>query len=688
MPASTNSRPRGPEEERFLTQLRLVLNLLARDWDANLELLAEKLQKLCENFLQQQQETRLGLSTQREPNWVRDSLESIGIFQKARLAFAASLGLLMWNRGSIEPLGLARMLLPAEEDSKSPAPSSPSRPKSSGLHHYKPDLDEKACHLILISPHLSNDMENCDLEAWMEDCLQKALPSPIEEQSQAADAESTVWEDYEFVRKEDGTADAVSPKIYLRIDSLASSPSASKNIQQLMQNLLFVPTESDEEGPKYIGTEIVPVPDTEFQEVWDREALADWRRGASLLWTHGSLANPADSGNTPRAQGSDLLLGNLLGVKALDSIPVAASAVTMAKSAVEIGNATTNAMRTGADLLKRGAEIDAQIRTTVKTKVKTKVPEGTITTTKVSKVDSHVELPPPAAKPKKSGASAQKSEPTTPLEDPNMPLLSALEFAAPIVAGSAPVEGNAEPSLVADAAEASDLGGIPEEQATKLTDPEQSEANGEASAPLDDEAAGGSDVDGRRHDPEDDVESKPLPLPKPGALEKARKEFPCPEDYPDDKYYKAKFSRSVDDCIFSLKSADDALYKIISTHANDATPTFSVNSLEGRQLLSKLLVAIHRIVIMYICSENMIHQVTTAFDENQGVSVLSTGLDGVEVALGMLGPNPAALAAASILKAGRSMTKGREVKAAAKHQKKCKPFPVVLVLLSLTWAFS
>ena len=79
-------------------------------------------------------------------------------------------------------------------------------------------------------------------------------------------------------------------------------------------------------------------------------------------------------------------------------------------------------------------------------------------------------------------------------------------------------------------------------------------------------------------------------------------------------------------------------------------------------------------MITYICSENVVRYVTGIEADPVGDSIMASGLNGVETVLGFMGPNPAAMAAASVLKAGRSMAEQKKKDAAAEFQRKCKSF--------------
>ncbi|KAF3911258.1 hypothetical protein AA313_de0202932 [Arthrobotrys entomopaga] len=151
--------------------------------------------------------------------------------------------------------------------------------------------------------------------------------------------------------------------------------------------------------------------------------------------------------------------------------------------------------------------------------------------------------------------------------------------------------------------------------------------------------------------------------------DKLKAEFPCPIDYPADHEYKAKFTMAVDDCIPSLKSTQRALSRILELYFAKSTPGYTEDLIRDRRLLNKLLVATHRVVITFICSENMIRYVTGVGAAPLGDNLLDTGLDGVEAALGMFGPNPAAMVAAGVLKAGRELAEKKKKDAAAKFQK-------------------
>ncbi|KAK6359955.1 hypothetical protein TWF696_001079 [Orbilia brochopaga] len=387
-----------------------------------------------------------------------------------------------------------------------------------------------------------------------------------------------------------------SPGIQLRFETSARCPSNAENVRQLIKRLHFLRVNA-RESSEYSRTDIMPVPETDFQEAWDHEVLAEWWRGSSLLWNEGSLSDTVDFSTLGHLQGSELLVENLLEVGPFDSMP-SGSEATVTRSAVGMGNVTTNVIRVGADSSKRGAQVNAKFQTKVETKIEMKISES------------------PKA-----------------------------------VARAADLNQQAEPSLE------------PEELNSKST-------NGDGPTDTIKDVAQGSDIGGSESAADGGTASSKSACVKPlSPLEQAKKDFPCPEDYPADTEYRAKLKRAVDDYTSSLKSVDDSLQRMINAHSVKPVCAFSANSLEIRLILNKLLVAIHRAILTYICSENMIHSVTGAADQTEAAKSLDMGLDSVEAVLAMLGPNPAAKAAATILKAGRVIYDSKESKAAVKQQR-------------------
>ncbi|KAJ6260732.1 hypothetical protein Dda_4961 [Drechslerella dactyloides] len=666
-------RPRGPEDEKFLAQLRLILNLLIHDWDANLELLAQKLQQLCNKYLQEQEAIRIEnhysqkLKASGGSYGHRDASDNQSLFGRAKRAITSSL--FVSDKGAGEQIELTNDITSSSENITPPI--SPARPDSSKSQHCRPNLDEQSCQVIVVNPSFNSEMRDDEYEVWLEGYFRKALPP-----SQTSGANGVALHNYEFVKRDNEGGEPAYPQIYLRFETLATSISVSESVQSFMRNLLFLSKNNTIQSSEYIGTEIIPVPGTGFQDAWDREVLAEWWRGASLLWNERYLTDTIDFSAIGPSQGPELLVENLLEVNPLDSMPLGSEA-TVTRLAVGTSNVTTNVVRVGADSSRHGAQVNAKFQTKVETKIEMKISEPSPAVPAPVQI-AQPELPSESGElvsnattlPQEAAAVSDKQEAgsigaagaSMSSEAPSLPVL---EF-VPLMPASSESSAKSMTAVSIDkATRTDDLFGPPEESPIFLPQPKAPTSDRTPNFIQDTTCIN----DASSCKLEDSINPEPKPVKPLSSLERAKRDFPCPEDYPDDKQYKAKFNRAVDDYILSLKSADEALDRVIKSHTANPSFIFVANSPEGRPLLNRLLVATHRAVITYICSENMIRYATGAAGQSEAENTLDAELDSVQAALAMLGPNPAAMAAATMLKAGRVVYDSKESEAAVKQQR-------------------
>ncbi|RVD81345.1 uncharacterized protein DFL_009211 [Arthrobotrys flagrans] len=715
--SETSEEPFDIEAERFLVQLQLALKLLTFEWEVNLELLATKLQELCRKYLDHLEKVKSakvnGVSgVETGSTTVADSPNGTnGVPKKPTEVLVPLDG----PDAGGETGGAADLIEPASQinglDTRtSDVNDSTSDSEPSKTQIYDETLPQESCHLIISNPNFQNGNNSEEYKTWINENFIGVVDLALKNKSvrPGGDTEADVvkeYGDYTFTHSDDSTSETGSSRLYIRLENLTRAPLTVENVQYLMQNTLYQSTETISKFPGFARTEIIPVPNTEFQDAWDREILAEWYRGAALLWdgesfVEDSAAKGGSGGGAPPVAG---LAGNLLGSIPLSSVAKSAAAITDVSA---IADVATNIIRSDDEIKKES---------TIEAKVETKDQDGTQTTVeakvevKVSEVPDTAEgaSTPPTSDAAEAGPSTSTIETvieavvkagSEELEEATVESTAAIQKSEAALVESTVSLAGAQTSLVESAVALGKTEAVLAESKAAVTEVLESKAALVTSA-LDlgkskdsllksaislgksksslfgtvltfvdktGEAFGVDLIDDRLY--EDGADDG-------GNLtrwDKVKSEFPCPFDYPPDKEYKLKFTISIDDCLPSLTTAEDALSKIIDIHSPASAPPFDVTSIPGRYVLNKFLIATHRIVIAYICSENVVRYVTGIEADPAGGSIMSSGLDGLETALGFMGPNPAAMAAASVLKAGRSMAERKKKDAAAEFQRKSK----------------
>ncbi|KAK6524042.1 hypothetical protein TWF694_005708 [Orbilia ellipsospora] len=558
---------------------------------------------------------------------------------------------------------------------------------------YDETIDETSCHLIITNPTFEDKLDDAGGKQWLTTTLLTVLSGtvPSDDATQPKpELKDDNYGDFHYATKSvtvpllqstEPDAKPLESRLYLRFANFMAKPASAEDVQNLIKTTLYPSTNHTGKIESYSGTELVPSA-LDFQEAWDREVLAEWYRGANLLWSGDPPENDEDAkeGDGSGSPG----LGGIVGALPLGN------ASGLVKSALEVGEVAVDMIESSKDD-KKETKIEARIeakddkdpdtKTKVETKVEMKVAETlnangsaqagpslieTAVETVVHEGASQIEakvVETAAAALGKSEASILKS-------------VAAIEETEASLVKSAVALGQSEPLGGA----AIDLVEQKTAIATSVAELAQSKdslvqsavALGASKSSMFGTALKIADTVGESMGV-DLIDTDKLSNGKEKKLtgwEKLKAEFPCPIDYPADHEYKAKFTMAVDDCIPSLKSAEGALSCILELYFAKSTPGYTADSFRDRQLLNKLLVATHRVVVTFICSENMVRYVTGVESAPLGDNLLDTGLDGVEAALGMLGPNPAAMVAAGVLKAGRELAEKKKKDAAAKFQKK------------------
>ncbi|KAK6338414.1 hypothetical protein TWF730_002476 [Orbilia blumenaviensis] len=711
--SETSDEPFDIEAERFLVQLKLALKLLTFEWEANLELLATKLQELCQNYLKH-------LETVRPAANGIPRVESEGLAEATVLTTTAS---------EINGVSKKEMGNPEAPDAAgeavAPTNSSPqvngSDAKTNGdINHsesgteptrmqiHDQALPQEACHLIISHPQFQNVKTSEQYKAWINENLIGVIDVALKNKNSQSgnDAEPEIAEeygDYTFSHIREAASESAVPQVYIRLDNLAQAPLTLEDIQDVMRSTLYPSTETLSKFPGYTGTELIPVPSTQFQDIWNQEILAEWYRGAALLWDGEPFVEDSgakDSGSSPIGG----VAGNLLGAIPLASVAKSAAAITDVSAITDMATSIVKSD----DETKKESTIETKLeaidkdgtQTTVEAKVEVKVsevpdtaegsgtpptpnglddgPSGSREATILEAVvEAAVEGESEELKATimESTAAIQKSEAalvesTVALAETQTSLVEsavALEKTEAALAGSKAAVTEVMESKAALVTSALDLGKSKDSLVKSAISLGKSKSSLFGTvlrfADKAGEAFGVDLIDDRLYEDGGEEGGKLT------GWGKVKSEFPCPFDYPPDKDYKLKFTRSIDDCIPSLVSADEALSKIIDAHSPVASAPFDVTSMTGRYMLNRFLIATHRIVITYICSENVVRYVTGVDVDPAGGSMMSSGLNGVETVLGFMGPNPAAMAAASVLKAGRSMAEQKKKDAAAEFRK-------------------
>ncbi|KAK6351892.1 hypothetical protein TWF718_005036 [Orbilia javanica] len=722
--SETSEEPFDIEAERFLVQLQLALKLLNFEWEANLELLATKLQELCQKYLDHLAKVR---ST--KPNGILGASAAGSADVTASVNGNAN----GTNGVSQKPNGISALLdVPdADTNGQEAVESNGSAPEVNGLDTkthdvdgqtsdsesskkqvYDDALERESCHLIISHPNFRNTNEN-EYKTWINENFISIIDFALKNKSdkQKGDLETDIEEygDYTFTYSEDSVSELQNPQLYVRLENLTKAPLTVEDIQYLMQNTLYPSTETVSKFPAFAGTELIPVPNTEFQDAWDRESLAEWYRGAALLWggepfTEEPAASGGSAGGVPPVAG---LAGGLLGAIPLSSVAKSAAAITDVSAITDVA---TNIIKSGDETTKE-SKIEAKIetkdkdgnQTTVeaKAKVEVKVSEhevpdtaegattpaasdageaGPSTSTITAVIEAVVE----------AGAEELKEaivESTAAIEQSEAALVQstmALAETQTALVESAVALGKTEAALAESKAAVTEVLESKTALVTSALDLGKSKDSlvksaislGKSKSSLfgtvlkfvdkTGEAFGVDLIDDKLYEdgPEDGGQLT--------GWDKVKSEFPCPFGYPPDREYKLKFTKSVEDCLPALATAEEALSKIIDIHSPVSAAPFNVTSIAGRYILNRFLVATHRVVITYICSENVVRYATGVEADPAGGSLMSSGLDGVEKVLGFMGPNPAAMAAAGVLKAGRNMAEQKKKDAAAEFQRKSK----------------
>ncbi|KAK6517452.1 hypothetical protein TWF281_004109 [Arthrobotrys megalospora] len=714
--SETSEEPFDIEAERFLVQLQLALKLLNFEWEANLELLATKLQELCQKYLNHLETVKskrnsisgsLPESTKVPPstNGVNGGAKKLSDILAVPDVPDAGAGA-RETEESIEPSTSQTNGIDTETNDTSNV-NDESEPTK--LQTYDETLSEGSCHLIITHPEFRTAKSSEEYKTWISENLISVIDVALKGKSVQSEGDLEIdqveeYGDYTFVNREISTSGSAGSRIYMRLENLTKAPITIENVQYLMRNTLYPSIETVAKFPGFAGTELIPVPKTEFQDAWDREILAEWYRGAALLWDGDPFVEDAV---TKGGDGSPIagVAGNLLGALPLSSVAKSAAAITDVSAITDIA---TNIVK---------SEDETKKESTIQAKVETKDKDGTETTVE-AKVEVKISEVPDTAE----GSSTPTAVHTTEAGPSTSTISTAVEAVveAVIEAGSEELKATiAESAAAIQKSEAALVESTVALAETQTSLVESAVALGKTEAALAESKAAATEfVESKAAlvtsaldlgKSKDSLVKSAISLGKSkfsffGSLlrygdkvgeafgvdliddrlfeeggdeggkltgwAKVKSEFPCPFDYPPDKEYKSKFTRSIDDCLPSLTSAEEALSKIIDIHSPVSATPFDVTSIPGRYILNKFLIATHRVVVTYICSENVVRYVTGIEADPAGGSIMSSGLDGVETVLGFMGPNPAAMAAAGVLKAGRSMAEQKKKDAAAEFQKK------------------
>ncbi|KAF3229011.1 hypothetical protein TWF191_002120 [Orbilia oligospora] len=714
--SETSEEPFDIEAERFLVQLQLALKLLTFEWEANLELLATKLQELCQKYLKHLEQVKSSKLSNGVSDVLVNGTNSSGGSQNSTVDVVVTPDVPDADSGNgeiVESNEISASKVNGLDTKKSDADDSTNDSEVSNTQIYDGNLSHESCHLIISNPMFRNKNNNDGYKAWINENLLSVIDLALKSKSvQPADDKeidiSEEYGDYTFTYSDDTSSESGTSHLYIRLENLTKAPLTVKSVQYLLQNTLYPSTETISKFTGFAGTELIPVPNTEFQDVWDRETLAEWYRGAALLWDgEPFVQDPAakggggGSGGLPPVAG---LAGNLLGAIPLSTVAKSAAAITDVSAITDVAT----------KIVKSDGETKKE--STIEAKVETKDQDGTQTTVE-AKVEVTVSEVPDTAD---EGATTPNTLDSTEAGPSTSTIEAVVE--AIVEAGSEELkEAIVESTAAIQKSEAALVESTVALAETQTSLVESAVALGKTEAALADSKAAATEVLESKAalvtsaldlgKSKDSLLKSAISLGKSkfslfgtvlkfvdktgeafgvdliddslyedgqangGKLtgwDKVKSEFPCPFDYPPDKEYKLKFTKSIDDCLPSLANAEEALSKIIDIHSPASAPPFSVTSITGRYILNKFLIATHRIVITYICSENVVRYATGIEADAAGGSMMSSGLDGVEKVLGFMGPNPAAMAAAGVLKAGRSMAEQKKKDAAAEFQRKCK----------------
>ncbi|KAF3285800.1 hypothetical protein TWF132_009158 [Orbilia oligospora] len=715
--SETSEEPFDIEAERFLVQLQLALKLLTFEWEANLELLATKLQELCQKYLKHLEQVKSSKLTNGVSDVLVNGTNSNSGSQNSTVDVLVAPDVPDADSGNgetVESNEISASKVNGLDTKKSDANDSTNDSELSNKQIYDENLSQESCHLIISNPKFRNKSNNDGYKAWINENLLSVIDLALKSKSVQPedDAEIDISEeygDYSFTHSDDTSSESGTSHLYIRLENLTKAPLTVESVQFLLQNTLYPSTETISKFSGFAGTELIPVPNTELQDVWDRETLAEWYRGAALLWDgEPFVQDPAAKGGSGGGDGGlppvAGLAGNLLGAIPLSTVAKSAAAITDVSAITDVA---TNIVKSGGETKKES---------TIEAKVETKDQDGTQTTVEAKVEVTVSEVP--------DTADEGVTTPTTLDSTEAGPSTSTMEAVveAIVEAGSEELkEAIVESTAAIQKSEAALVESTVALAETQTSLVESAVALGKTEAALADSKAAATEVLESKAalvtsaldlgKSKDSLVKSAISLGKSkfslfgtvlkfvdktgeafgvdliddslygdgpangGKLtgwDKVKSEFPCPFDYPPDKEYKPKFTKSIDDCLPSLTSAEEALSKIIDIHSPASAPPFSVTSIPGRYILNKFLIATHRIVITYICSENVVRYVTGVEADAAGGSMMSSGLDGVEKVLGFMGPNPAAMAAAGVLKAGRNMAEQKKKDAAAEFQRKSK----------------
>ncbi|KAF3319617.1 hypothetical protein TWF173_000230 [Orbilia oligospora] len=718
--SETSEEPFDIEAERFLVQLQLALKLLTFEWEANLELLATKLQELCQKYLKHLEQVKSSKLSNGVSDVLVNGTNSNGGSQNSTVDVLVAPDVPDADSGNgetVESNEISASKVNGLDAKESDANDSTNDSELSNKQIYDENLSQESCHLIISNPKFRNKNSNDGYKDWINENLLSVIDLALKNKSVRPedDAEIDISEeygDYTFTYSDDTSSESETSHLYIRLENLTKAPLTVESVQCLLQNTLYPSTETISKFPGFTGTELIPVPNTEFQDVWDRETLAEWYRGAALLWDgEPFVQDPAAKGGSGGGGGLPPvagLAGGLLGAIPLGTVAKSAAAITDVSAITEVA---TNRVKSDGGT-KKESTIEAKVeakdqdgtQTTVEAKVEVTVSEvpdtadeggttpttldstdaGPSTSTSTSAIEAVVEAIVEAGSEElkeaivESTAAIQKSEAalvesTVALAETQTSLVESAVALGKTEAALADSKAAATEVLESKAAlvtSALDLGKSKDSLVKSAISLGKSKFSlfGTVLKFVDKtgEAFGVDLIDDSLY------EDGPANGGKLTGWDKVKSEFPCPFDYPPDKEYKLKFTKSIDDCLPSLTSAEEALSKIIDIHSPASAPPFSVTSIPGRYILNRFLIATHRIVITYICSENVVRYVTGIEADAAGGSMMSSGLDGVEKVLGFMGPNPAAMAAAGVLKAGRNMAEQKKKDAAAEFQRKSK----------------
>ncbi|KAK6510152.1 hypothetical protein TWF481_004865 [Arthrobotrys musiformis] len=679
--------------ERFLTQLRLVLKLLTFEWEANLEILATKLETLCQGYLNYLDK-------------VRSSGDVAGFTTKVVLAKRD------W---AFESAGWAPQIPRASDitiDSIKDALG------LSRTQVFDETLSQESCHFIVSHPKFGNEVNSEQYRAWIDEYFINVVDLPLKSKKKSklalsdgkadgAKADVAGYGDFTFTQSTDSGSEAESSRLYVRLDNLTKSPLTVEDVQYLMRNTLYPSVDTVSKFPGFVDAEFIPVPNTEFQDAWDREALAEWYRGAALLWGGEPFAEvaAADKGGSGSGAGVGMppvagLAGNLMGALPISNVVKSAAAITDVSAITDVATNITK------------SENETKKESTIEAKVETKDEDGT-----KAKVEAKVEITvseiPDTAEGASTPATSDVGEPGPSVTTVTAAVETVIE--AVVEAGTEELKATIVESTTAIQKSETEV----IETTVALAEAQASVALGKAEAALTESTAAATEILESKAalvtstlefaKSKDSLVQSAISLGKSkssafgtilkvvdktgeafgvdliddklymdgpqdsGKLTgwaKVRSEFPCPFDYPPDKDYKLKFTKSIDDCLPSLMAAEESLSKIIDTHSPASAISFDVKSIPGRFILNKFLIATHRIVITYICSENVVRYATGVEVDPAGGSMLSSGLNLMETGLGFMSANPAIALAAKALKAGRDMAGQGKMDAAAEFRRK------------------